>query len=720
MNRHKTRIASRLAALSLACALTLPNPAFALRGQQQEDPSQRAGLEEALKDPSKTLRQLTQRATPIPPEPAGLSLPDNRLRQPDAMRDAGLEEQGGINRRQVLKWGGVAAVVLGVGGGSWWMMRRREPAPKNGQPQNVPAPREPNRATWVFGYHGSPQDMDKLVRQLRLAKSRGRVVLGIERAPWFLDQVEAAYPQVTDHLTLEKMNELIRLLEEHGELWIQNEKNSALGARLSVIFTDSLSRFDLGAVVKALRKKPEQLKDEKLRRRLGAHLPIIEYLVEDSESSFFLEEPALLDFFKGLRWGLARRQALFDFALADEVGKYDVSGLIYYRSERALQAPRDRAFAKKTQGVLEQERKEAPDRVLSVVIQRGVDHRGTAQLVDHEAAGFRMEEAEAPRAYGFAQSLKEFEPDLSNGGVDNIPTRARWALRKDPIWQALVSVYQMEDEILTSERLYREATEAANTLSEEEILQLRRDLFRNREIFQKARTKPFGDFRTAFATYVVAWLNDHKKTASLSYLKPQYRALTVPDVERSLRKFLDLPPMDDNRKGAARLGWGDEMVIVRPVSRWEIEGIKLVGLEEPQATWTRLEEQWAGFRSHSTRDPMGWVLIGKEVARKFPGLPVFAGLEQHVVIARGDSMDTALYLAEQKDISSVHLFAGLEEAKRLTTALSSVHINTIVHSPRDFQLLLPEILFSLGIPREAASAGLEEFYRQLQEFGEAA
>ncbi len=117
---------------------------------------------------------------------------------------------------------------------------------------------------------------------------------------------------------------------------------------------------------------------------------------------------------------------------------------------------------------------------------------------------------------------------------------------------------------------------------------------------------------------------------------------------------------------------------------------------------------------------MGWVVIGKDVAREFPEIPPLAGLEEHILIAKKDPADTALDLAEQNDVPSVHIFAGLEEAKRLTAALNFLHIKSIAHSPQDFQRLLPEMLVSLGISQEAASAGLEEFSRQLKEFSEAA
>ncbi len=77
----------RVLAFLLTLAVGLPAPVFALRGQQQEDPSQLAGLEEVLKDPEKALRQLTQLVTtPAPP-----ATPLTTAGTPAASR-AGLEE----------------------------------------------------------------------------------------------------------------------------------------------------------------------------------------------------------------------------------------------------------------------------------------------------------------------------------------------------------------------------------------------------------------------------------------------------------------------------------------------------------------------------------------------------------------------------------------------------------------------------------------------------
>ncbi len=78
MNRQSVKGFTRFLALFLSIALTLPNPAFALRNQQQEDPSQLTGLEEALKalnsdNPAAALQvikeHIAQAVTPQVPQP---------------------------------------------------------------------------------------------------------------------------------------------------------------------------------------------------------------------------------------------------------------------------------------------------------------------------------------------------------------------------------------------------------------------------------------------------------------------------------------------------------------------------------------------------------------------------------------------------------------------------------------------------------------------------
>lgn len=143
------------------------------------------------------------------------------------------------------------------------------------------------------------------------------------------------------------------------------------------------------------------------------------------------------------------------------------------------------------------------------------------------------------------------------------------------------------------------------------------------------------------------------------------------------------------------------------------------GLEERRAGWRESVERWEGFRS--AIDQPGWVVIGSEVAARFPGLSIFAGMEERVVIAQRDPADAAIYLAE-RGVSSIHLFAGLEEGENLAAIFGHLGIEAVVHPPgdRSFQLLLPQILSRLGVPGQVLLAGMEEFAAGLEELGKAA
>ncbi len=97
--------APRIIAFLLTLTLCLPNSALALRGQQQEDPSQLAGLEEALKDPAKVLRRLAQLITLAPSQTTETSFPNVRSEQPYAIERAGMEETPSKEEIQKIRLG---------------------------------------------------------------------------------------------------------------------------------------------------------------------------------------------------------------------------------------------------------------------------------------------------------------------------------------------------------------------------------------------------------------------------------------------------------------------------------------------------------------------------------------------------------------------------------------------------------------------------------------
>ncbi len=97
---RRTSFTPRTVVLFVALTLSLPPPVFALRTSQPEHESQLTGLEEALKDPDKALRQLVQLITaPVPaPIPA----------VPETGR-TGLEEPEGVERSRE----GLSLLVIG-------------------------------------------------------------------------------------------------------------------------------------------------------------------------------------------------------------------------------------------------------------------------------------------------------------------------------------------------------------------------------------------------------------------------------------------------------------------------------------------------------------------------------------------------------------------------------------------------------------------------------
>ena len=75
MNGPWVKFGARSLALFLSLILGLSGPALALRNQQQEDPSQLSGLEEALKDPARAVRRLAPLVASPASRTVGSSLP---------------------------------------------------------------------------------------------------------------------------------------------------------------------------------------------------------------------------------------------------------------------------------------------------------------------------------------------------------------------------------------------------------------------------------------------------------------------------------------------------------------------------------------------------------------------------------------------------------------------------------------------------------------------
>jgi len=141
-----------------------------------------------------------------------------------------------------------------------------------------------------------------------------------------------------------------------------------------------------------------------------------------------------------------------------------------------------------------------------------------------------------------------------------------------------------------------------------------------------------------------------------------------------------------------------------------LDGRPAAGLEES------VQEQLDGFRS--AIETLRVVVLGKSLADRFLGLQVLAGLEEHVVIDRGDPAETAIRLAEH-GVTHVQYFGELEEAQHFEAAANPLQIKATIHTPKDlrFRPLLEEILLSLGFRPESVAAGMEEFAHDLEELG---
>ena len=139
----------------------------------------------------------------------------------------------------------------------------------------------------------------------------------------------------------------------------------------------------------------------------------------------------------------------------------------------------------------------------------------------------------------------------------------------------------------------------------------------------------------------------------------------------------------------------------------------------PAAGLEELVERMDGYRSAiKTKTP---VVIGGELAGRFLGLQVLAGMEEDVMIARKDPMATVIRLVE-RGVTRVHYFGGLEEAEQFAPIARRLGIEVTAHTPQNpaFRFLLLEVLRGLGVTGEIITAGLERFSAGLEELAEAA
>lgn len=153
------------------------------------------------------------------------------------------------------------------------------------------------------------------------------------------------------------------------------------------------------------------------------------------------------------------------------------------------------------------------------------------------------------------------------------------------------------------------------------------------------------------------------------------------------------------------------------------EEMESAGLEEQQAAWRVASELADGFRSRSVVDSRTVVVIGRDLAQRVPGLQVLSGLEERVVIDRGDLSDTLARVVQIGD--TVYFYgdpqrgAGLEEL----AGRSGLSLSFVLRNPGEdpkVVLVLRQIFEDLEVPSADISTGLEEFTRRVETLGVAA
>jgi hypothetical protein len=142
------------------------------------------------------------------------------------------------------------------------------------------------------------------------------------------------------------------------------------------------------------------------------------------------------------------------------------------------------------------------------------------------------------------------------------------------------------------------------------------------------------------------------------------------------------------------------------------------GLEDNYAAASERVDQ---FRSTSAPDSRWVVIIGREIAQRFPGLQVVASLwNQRIVVDNGNAADTMARAAQRGD--AIHFYGGLEEGAVFRTLAERANMPIVTHNPAgwSFLLLIQDILRALGVPEEVLATGLEEFSDDIQALGAAA
>ena len=139
--------------------------------------------------------------------------------------------------------------------------------------------------------------------------------------------------------------------------------------------------------------------------------------------------------------------------------------------------------------------------------------------------------------------------------------------------------------------------------------------------------------------------------------------------------------------------------------------------------YDRVKERAEGYESVSSPDSKWVIVIGPDLAQKFPGLQVFASIwNRRIVIDRGNRLETLVQARRRGQ--AIHFYGDPTAGEQLRSlaATPGFKMQVILHDPagRDVTFLIQEILKNLRVPSEIISTSVEEFAVGLEQLGLAA
>ena len=130
------------------------------------------------------------------------------------------------------------------------------------------------------------------------------------------------------------------------------------------------------------------------------------------------------------------------------------------------------------------------------------------------------------------------------------------------------------------------------------------------------------------------------------------------------------------------------------------------------------------LRLPGSMDSKPVAVVGLDVAQRFPGFQVLAGMEDRVVIDRGDLTETLTRVAQLGDAVYFYGDAGRgRQLESLAQAAGMEGLSFVMRDPAVYsnaRLALRQILLDLQISPDAISAGFDSLAGGLEQLGEAA